>query len=278
SRGDRRSPSALASADALTKAASARCAPGDGGGRGDPALPLVHVDDDLHGSGFARALGTSAGTSSGCGRRCLHIRRSVVRGARVTEAAHLRAGDREEAAEADQPAELARREVVGRGDGAGEDAEEAVDLLLPAGERPEEDLLLRPRRCEGGELESEAVDRQRRSVALMPVAGERLFERLRSPEPRDDGIGEQLGVAQGVVDAERGDRVDREACVADEGPAGSVGNAEEVGQVGAAVDPFGPAAGADARAEVAGEVERREQVALDVAPEGPELVRGPADV
>ena len=83
---------------------------------------------------------------------------------------------------------------------------------------------------------------------------------------------------RGVVDAEGGDRVEAEAGVSDQRPARPVWLAEEVGEVGAAVDAFGPPAGADALAEVAGQVERGEQVSLDIAAEGVELLGGPGDV
>ena len=88
--------------------------------------------------------------------------------------------------------------------------------------------------------------------------------------------GAQLGVAERVADALRGDRILVVAGVADERPAGSVRLAEEVGH-GAAVEALLAGRAADPLGELGRELERLQVVGLDVGLVRRRLGGGPAD-
>ena len=93
------------------------------------------------------------------------------------------------------------------GTASGHRAEEAVRLLLVLAEGAEEHLHLRSWRRERRKLVGELVDGQRVLVALLLVSGERLLEGPAAAQPGVDRVREQLGVAEGVRDALRRERV-----------------------------------------------------------------------
>ncbi|HCU50162.1 MAG TPA: hypothetical protein DGG94_10245, partial [Micromonosporaceae bacterium] len=82
----------------------------------------------------------------------------------------------------EDPADVLWGEELRDGDGAGDRAEEAVGVLLIAGERTQQHLHLRRRWLQRGELARELIHRHHRLVAAPFVAAESLVERIAAGE------------------------------------------------------------------------------------------------
>jgi hypothetical protein len=134
-----------------------------------------------------------------------------------------------EPARSDQAHHGARRHELAQRDRAGQHAEEHVGVLLAARDRPEERHLGRGGRVDRGQPGGEVIHRPGGAIPGAMVTGERLSQRADTAEPVGDGIGQQFRVAEGVADALAGDRVEQQAGVTDQGPAGTVGLAQDRG-------------------------------------------------
>ncbi len=162
------------------------------------------------------------------------------------------------------PPYILRREELKDGHGPGHGAEEAIGLLLIVAQSREELLHLGRWRREGGELVRELVARQRRLVALPLVVDQRLFERSLPAEPGVNRLCQQFGIAKGVSDAERSDRVFMIAGIAHQCPPRAVGLAEEERQVRGTVETLAAFAVAYPFSQRRCEVQSLHEVACDV--------------
>ena len=159
-------------------------------------------------------------------------------------------------------ARLSGAEELGDRDGAGDEAEEPGDVLRAGRQGGEQRLHLRGRgRLEVGEAGGQLVHRQDGGVAVGLVAGQLDVEV--AAEAGVDGLGEALGVAEGVEHALGRDRVLVVAGVADQRPAGPGALAEEaVGQAGEP-EPLDPLGAVDPGGEVRDLEQRLEEGLLD---------------
>src|SRR5438067_361688 len=89
-------------------------------------------------------------------------------------------------------------------------------------------------RRQRGEPERLLVERGGDSVALLLEASERLLQGPASGEAFVEGLAQEVGVTEGVGDAPAGDGIFVVARVAGERPAGAIGAAIEVGDIGGA--------------------------------------------
>ena len=176
---------------------------------------------------------------------------------------------------ADDPREVGGREELRGRDGSREGAEEAVRLFLVAQQGPEELLHLGRRRLQAREVERAAKPPRGELVAALLIAGERRLELLAAREAVVDGSGQELGVAERVRDAEREDRVLVVAGVAHERPAVAEGAAEVVGQPGRATEAVAARGAADALGQPGGELERLQEIGLDVRADAMEVLIWP---
>jgi len=126
-------------------------------------------------------------------------------------------------AHADQSHHGARRHELAQRNRAGQRADEHVGVLLAARERPEERDLGGRWWADRGQPGGEVVHRPGGAVAGPVVTAERLGQRPDAAEPVGDGVGQQFRVAEGLANTLAGDRVEQQADVTDEGPAGAVG-------------------------------------------------------
>ena len=138
-----------------------------------------------------------------------------------------------------------------------------VHRLRAAAHGAEQLLQLGRRRLQRRELARELVHRQRVLVAGALVVAHRVVEGARAAEGLVERRRAALGVAEGVLDALRGDRVLRVARVAHERPAGAVRLAEEVRRR-RADEPRLALRAAHALGEGRRELERLQEVPLDV--------------
>ena len=137
-------------------------------------------------------------------------------------------------------------DVVSR-DESGDTGAEATIRQAPGGGRPRRSSPSSPCAAARGRARSPSRSarppRSRRTAAREPLAGlswyaARAIASARAAEHLEDRVGEQLGVAQPVGHAVRGDRVLEVAGVTDQRPAGSPRLADVTGDAGPA-----PAAG-----------------------------------
>ncbi len=159
----------------------------------------------------------------------------------------------------------------GAGQRAGHDAHEAVLRLLVALHRPDELLHLGRRRLELREVAGEFVDGQRLLVPGALVVGHRIVERAALGEGLVEGGGHGLGVAEGIRDPERRDRVLVVAGVSHESPSGPVRLAEVTREVSRAHETRLPLRAFDALGELGRELEALEIGALHVLLGGREV-------
>src|SRR5262249_44583444 len=92
-----------------------------------------------------------------------------------------------------------------------------------------------------------------------------------SGEPVGQSVRQQLSVAEGIADAQRPERVLVTAGVAHQRPAWPVGPAQEIRQIGHAVESLFATTAADVPGELWHSVEHGHELALDVLPDGGHL-------
>jgi hypothetical protein len=126
-------------------------------------------------------------------------------------------------------------------------------------------------RLEGSELVRELVHRQCCLVPSLFIVGKRLFRWELSAKPGVKSLGEQFGIAEGVADALRRDRVLMVVGIAHQRPAGVVGFPEEEREVRSAQGTLATFAVAHSFGQLRREVQDPHEVAFDV---GADLVKG----
>src|SRR5262249_34992316 len=158
------------------------------------------------------------------------------------------------------PPEVLGREELWDGHSSDDGAEEAVGLFLVMPQGGEELLLLGRRRLERGKLAGQLVERHRGLVAPSLIVREGFLQRTTAREPLVTRLDQQLGSAEGVSDPLRGDWVLVIAGIAHQRPAGAIGPAEEVGQVGRAGEALLPLALAHPLRKRRRQLQRAEEV------------------